>query len=473
MILSIGWKNVWRNKTRSLVVIIAVMLGIFGGVMAIGIMQGWIEQRIHACIYGEVSHVQIHNPEFMYNEEIQYTITDYNKVINILDTTADVVAYSPRVKMFAMAKTPGAASGFIIKGVDKEKEEKVSEIYKSIIEGDFLQGKHRKPSIVIGREAAINLKLLNYQVTEEKLDSINSEMFPPEIVEKVRNIEGTRFRSEKDFRKKLEHTLTKAEFKEYSDELVNYFSFFRMRASIELTIQDKYGNIVHPVFRVRGIYKTDNSPFDVMNAYVDRDVLDTYTGLTESEVHEIAILSTDNEKGVLLADKLAKYLPDQDVMSWRRTAPEIAMYTDFSALITYIYVIIILFALAFGIINTMMMSVLERVKELGMLMAIGMNKKRVFSMIMTESVFLTLTGAVAGMVFSGIIVSVLGKTGISFEMWSKGFEAIGYAAVVYPFVTWQNYIGVTLLVILTGMVSSIWPARKALHLNPVEALRTE
>ncbi len=473
MILSIGWKNVWRSRTRSLIVIVAVMLGIFGGVMAAGIMQGWIENRIHDSIYKEVAHVQIHNPEFMYNEEIQYTITDYDKIGNMLDTIPEVIAWSPRVKLFVMAKTSRAATGFVLKGVDPEDEMKVSEIYQDLIEGDFLEGKHRKPSIVIGSKVAEELKLLNYQITSNQLDLIDKEVYSAGLIEKLQTAESKRFRQEQDFRNYLKQILTSEEIKEYADNLVKYFSFYRMGTSIEITLQDKNGQIIHPVFKVRGIYKTSNSTFDAMNAFVDRDILNRYTGLTESEVHEIAIISSDNETGSRLADKLSAYLPGQDVMSWRETSPEIAMYTDFSALISYIYIIIILFALAFGIINTMMMSVLERIKELGMLMAIGMNKKRVFNMIMTESVLLTLTGAVAGMVFSGIIVEILSKTGINFEMWSEGFEAMGYAAVVYPYVTWHNYIGITILVIITGIVSAIWPARKALKLNPVEALRTE
>ena len=473
MILAIGWKNVWRNKTRSLVVIIAVMLGIFGGVMAMGIMQGWIEQRIHASIYNEISHVQIHNPKFMYNEEIQYTIKDYGKITSILDTMSGVVAYSPRVKLFAMAKTAGAATGFTLKGVDAEKEMQVSEIYKNLVEGNFLEGEHRKPSIVIGSETAKNLKLINYQVTQGKLDSINREDFPGEVIDQISKIGAKRFRNENDFKSALKKVLPGNDYKRYANDLAKYFSFYRTRASIAITLQDKEGDLVYPVFRVRGIYKTTNTSFDAMNAFVDREVLNRYTGLSETEVNEIAIISTDNDAGALLAEKLSLRLPEQEVMSWRQLSPELAMYTDFSTLISYIYVIIILFALAFGIINTMMMSVLERIKELGMLMAIGMNKKRVFSLIMTESVFLTLTGAVAGMLFSGIMVAVLSRTGINFSMWSEGFEALGYAAIVYPFVTWQNYAGVTIMVIITGMIASIWPARKALRLNAVEALRTE
>ena len=473
MILSLGWKNVWRNRTRSLVVIIAVMLGILSGIMATGIMQGWIEQRTHDCIHNEVAHIQIHNPDFLFNEEIQFTIPENDQVNTILDTLQGVEAYSPRVKIFTLAKTSWAVSGFVVMGIDPEREKMVSEVHKNVIEGNFFEEQHRQPSIVLGSKAADNLKLLNYQVSRGKIDSLDKEAYPAGLISKIEGIGTKRYRKEKDFRSALQGALSKEEYKEFGDGLVGYFSFYRMNTSIELTFQDKYGEIVHPVFKVRGIYKTNNSGFDGMHAYIDRGSLNQYTGLAGNEVHEIAIVTTDNERAIPLSEKLKKILPEQDIMSWRQLSPEIAMYTDFSNVIGYIYVVIILFALAFGIINTMLMSVLERLKELGMLMAIGMNKRRVFTMIMTESVFLTLTGAVIGMTFCAIILAILGKTGINFGMWAEGFEAIGYSAIVYPVVTWQNYIVITLLVILTGIISSVWPARKALRLNPVDALRTD
>lgn len=95
------------------------------------------------------------------------------------------------------------------------------------------------------------------------------------------------------------------------------------------------------------------------------------------------------------------------------------------------------------------------------------------SMIMLESVFLTLSGAIVGMIVSALVLNLLEKTGVNFSRFSEGFEALGYAAVVYPIVTFGNFVGVTFLVILTGIISSIWPARKALGLNPCEALRTD
>lgn len=473
MIFSISWKNVWRNKTRSLVVIIALVLGIFGGVMTTGIMNGWIAQRVHDCLYIEVSHIQIHNPQFMLNEDIQYTIVNYDKVLGTLDTAKGIIAYSPRVKLFAMVQSDWAASGLVIKGIDPEKEKNVSETYLKIIEGEYLGGTYKIPSIIIGSKAAESLKLLNYQITLQKLDSIDKTLYPQTVIEKLRSIGDKRFRKDKDFKATLKETLEKQEYDKYADALTKYFSFYRMNTSIRLTVQSKNGTIQNPVFKVRGIYKTSNLMYDGMNAFVDRKALNQYTGLSDSEVQEIAIISNDNETGIAVGEKLAKYLPENNVLTWRKLSPEIAMYTDFMWFIGYIYVGIFLFALAFGIINTMMMSVLERFKELGMLMAIGMIKTKVFALIMLESVFLSLTGGAIGLLVSGVITSMLSKSGINLSFWAEGLEAIGFSAKIYPVVTFDNYVVVTLLVIITGMVASIWPARRALKLNPADALRNE
>ena len=105
---------------------------------------------------------------------------------------------------------------------------------------------------------------------------------------------------------------------------------------------------------------------------------------------------------------------------------------DYMTMYYFIIMGFILFALAFGIVNTMLMAILERTKELGMLMAIGMNRKRVFNMIMLETIFLTMVGAVAGMGLGWLLIAVTGHTGINFSSVGEGFEAFGWAAIVYP-----------------------------------------
>jgi ABC-type antimicrobial peptide transport system permease subunit len=142
-------------------------------------------------------------------------------------------------------------------------------------------------------------------------------------------------------------------------------------------------------------------------------------------------------------------------------------------LMLYIFVGIILLALGFGIVNTMLMVILERVKELGMLMAVGMNRVRVFSMIVLETVFLSLTGGTIGILLALILTQITGKTGIDLSLWGDGLNSMGYDSIIYPEIGFDSIIGVAIMVIITGVLSAIYPARKAIRLNPAEALRID
>jgi ABC-type lipoprotein release transport system permease subunit len=474
MIWSIAWKNVWRNKKRSLVVIVAVTLGIISGVLLVGIMEGWVKQRLHDAVYNEVSHVQIHNKEYDKNEEIGLTVRNLNEITGSIDSLKELSGWVKRTKIIAMANTPWANTGVIIYGVDPEKEKQVTEIYKEIVPdgGEYLDNQSPGDILISDKTAEI-LKLKQYNITDSIIKKLRGEKVPVTVLTKLETLKDIRFRSPKDFREALRKEFSRKELDKYGFLITDKALDYRIRNKVQITISDKEGNPIQGIFRVCGIYKTTNTGFDQISVFVNAPELANLYGGNDILTHEISVLLNNIEDAGIVKEKLSRISGDNSIRTWKELAPDAAMMNDFMILYYFIFVGIIMLALAFGIINTMLMAILERTKELGMLMAIGMNRRRIFKMIMLETVFLTIVGAVAGMLSGWAIVEALGKTGIHFSGWGEGIEAIGFAARVYPVVTPDFYVFTTIMVIVTAIISSIWPARKALKLNPVEALRTE
>jgi ABC-type lipoprotein release transport system permease subunit len=474
MIWSIAWKNVWRNKKRSLVVIVAVTLGIISGVLLIGIMEGWVRQRLNDAINNEVSHIQIHNNEYIKNEEIDLTVRNINDIALSIDSLQELSGWVKRTKIIAMANTPWANTGVIIYGVDAEKERLVTEIYKEIVPdgGEYLDNKH-PGGILISDKTAEILKLKHYMVTDSIIEKLSRENVPETVLSKLANLKDTRFRSPRDFREALRKEFNKKELDRFGLLITDNALDYRIRNKVQITISDREGNPIQGIFRVCGIYKTTNTGFDQTSVFVNAGELAKLYGGDKILTHEIAILLNNIDDADAVKEKLNSITSDNSVRTWKELAPDAAMMNDFMFMYYVIFIGIIMLALAFGIINTMLMAILERTKELGMLMAIGMNRRRIFKMIMLETIFLTMVGAVAGMLSGWAITEALEKTGIHFTGWGEGFEAIGFAAKVYPVVTPEFFVFTTIMVVVTAIISSVGPARKALKLNPVEALRTE
>ena len=474
MIWSIAWKNVWRNKKRSLVVIVAVTLGIIAGVLLVGIMQGWVNQRLNDAIYNEVSHMQIHNNEYIKNEEIGLTVLNPDKITQSLDTLAELAAWTKRTRIIAMVNTPWANTGVMIYGIVPEKEKKVTEIYKKIVPkgGKYLDSTSSGEILISDKTAEI-LKLKQYIISDSVIEKLRIEKFPVTVLTKLGKLKDVRFRSPKDFKEALAKEFSKKELDRYGLQITKEALDYRIRNKVQVAISDRQGTPIQGITRVCGIFKTTNTGFDQFSVFVNATELANLYGGDEILTHEIAILLKDIDDAGIVKEKLRLISGENTVRTWKELALDAAMMNDFMIIYYFMFIGIIMLALAFGIINTMLMAILERTKELGMLMAIGMNRSRIFRMIMLETIFLTMVGAVVGMVSGWAIIQTLGKTGIHFSAWGEGFEAIGFAAIVYPEVNFEFFIFITIMVISTAILSSILPARKALKLNPVEALRTD
>ncbi|GIV34400.1 MAG: ABC transporter permease [Chitinophagales bacterium] len=245
----------------------------------------------------------------------------------------------------------------------------------------------------------------------------------------------------------------------------------KLHAKIVISMQDVHGNIVSGAFRVEGIYKTNSSKYDEANVFILFNDMAMLMG-TGGSLHEIAILLHDEAQLEPLSKQLAAVLPDLQVDTWKTLAPELNFINQIMDEYLQIFMTIILLAMAFGIINTMLMAVLERVREIGMLMAIGMNRIKIFLMIMLETILLTFTGVPFGLIMSLLTIHILNKTGVDLSLFARGLASFDIDTIIYPSLDTGFYPALIGMVALTAVLSSVYPALKALQLKPATAIRT-
>ncbi|MDD4756214.1 MAG: FtsX-like permease family protein [Prolixibacteraceae bacterium] len=242
---------------------------------------------------------------------------------------------------------------------------------------------------------------------------------------------------------------------------------------INMQIVDLGGDLSIKGYRVSGIYRTTNTSYDESTLFVKFEDLKSQLGMEDNTAHEIAVLLNNGNEAAAVKPSIQKTAGNYEVQTWKELSPEMSLLTDSMDQYMYIFILIILLALCFGIINTMLMAVLDRVKEIGMLMAVGMNKRRIFSMIILESALLTILGGVLGIIIGSVITKIFETRPINLSMFSEGLEEYGFASQVYTSLRPETLVIISILVIITGVLSAVYPALKALKLNPAEATRSE
>jgi ABC-type lipoprotein release transport system permease subunit len=475
MIWKTAWKNVWRNRVRSFVVIASVTVGVFAAIFSIAMMNGMIAQRFNAAIDEEISHIQITGKGFRLNNDSEILIPDSEKTLSLVNSEKGISGVVGRKIFSGMAATAVKSSGVQIVGIDPGKEKSVLTLFETVMPGtgDYFKSSSRNDLVLIGQDLAKELNIIRYAVDSAVIEKLREQKVPEITLNKLVSILDERFTNEKKFNKAVNSVLTKKETARYGQILKKEAWSYREGSRLTLTFLDKDNVQVGARFRIAGIYDLKNTMFELSTVFVRNSDLSRLSGLDSTMYHQIVIRISDVEQTDPITAELKGKLPGLDVLSWKEIQPDLAMMTDYTHQIYAIFMLIILAALAFGIVNTMLMVVLERTKELGMLTAIGMNKKKVFSMIMLESVFLSLIGGVAGMFAGWLTVLATAKNGINFLQYAEGMEAYGYSAHVFPEIGIGFLLLGTILIIFTGIMASIYPALKALKLNPVEAIRTE
>ncbi|MCU0342736.1 MAG: FtsX-like permease family protein [Ignavibacterium sp.] len=403
MLLTLAWRNIWRNKKRSLIIVAATAIGLACGLFAGATMYGMWDSMINTTIDRDLGHFQIHTKSYEDEKLLTDTIPGFQKIVDQLQSTKFVNGVSSRTIIEGMVSSATSSNGVRILGINPESEKNTTSIYKQTIQGNYFQ-EDWKNQIVIGEKLAENLGA-------------------------------------------------------------------RIKSKIVLSFQGLDGSIIYGAFRVAGIYKTESSTFDKANVFIKEDDL---LKLINSEVisNEIVVRVSSVQQLDSVYIPVKKMYPELSVKYWGDLAPELKLFYEMLFTQMYIFVGIILFALLFGITNTMLMSVMERIREFGMLMAIGMKRSRVFLMIMMETISLSLIGGVVGIAFGLIFIEYFGYVGINLSAFTEGLSQWSLGTQLYTSLPFSFYPPLVLMILATAVIGAFYPALKAIKLKPATAIRT-
>lgn len=402
MILIMAWRNIWRNKARSLIIMTSITMGLFAGLSVMAIYSGMMRAKIRSVIDREVGHLQIHHKQFKEDYLAGYILPE-NLELEKIKQLPTVKKTTRRTVTTGMLSTASGSAGITIYGIIPEEEKIISQLDSKIDEGKYFNGELRHP-ILIGKKLATKLKI-------------------------------------------------------------------KVKSRVVLMFTDSSNTMISAAFRVAAIYKSENTTLDERTAYVTRESLNQLLGLGSAS-HEMTILLHRDEDLDTVSSMVRMMFPTLSVERWEELSPETALMSDMTNQSSFIITIIIMLALAFGIINTMLMAILERVREVGMLVALGMSKMRLFFLILYETIFLTLAGSPFGLLFAWIVITYFNRKGMDLSgMGEEMMSSFGFTNVIYPEFPFDKVMEMLLIVLATAILSSLFPAIKALRLRPVEALR--
>lgn len=402
MLVIIAWRNIWRNKVRSLVVMMSIAVGLWAGLSAMSFSFGMYQGHIQNVILYQLSHIQVHHPGFRSEMELNDTVRYSQELQNTINSMSEVKATVRRCISPSMIVTASGSSGIMLVGTQISDERKVTGLDSMVIDGTYFTDSTRK-EIVIGSKLA------------EKIHA-------------------------------------------------------KIGSKVVVMLQDANNEMVSGAYRVKGIYKTRNSAYDESMVFLPLQRMQELAALGNVS-NELAVLLNEGASLEQARTQISSLAKGEEVMDWMGLSPELDLVVNSFDLYMYIFMGIILMALMFGIVNTMLMAVLERQRELGMLMAIGMNRIRIFAMVMLETIWVALVGGPLGLLLGHMTIRYFGAHGVNLSQYSEALSMYGFSNVIYFQLDQKFYWPVLLMTIGVAVVSAVYPAIKAVRLEPTQAIR--
>ncbi|MFC1501650.1 ABC transporter permease [Elusimicrobiota bacterium] len=405
LIPKIAFRNIFRQKKRSIFTGLAIMGGFALSSISIGWGVGAYSNIIEIFTNNELGQIQIHAQGYLDKPSLYKSVKHFEEVGKKLNEMPEVIKWAPRIYTGALASVGEKSAGVQLIGIDPERENIATNFEKKIIEGKLFKKNHYK-HIVIGQG--------------------------------LRNLLKTGVGQE-----------------------------------IVLISQAADGSMANNVYKISGIMKSDSGAVkDRMSLYMN--ILEAQNFLVMyNKAHEIVIMIEDINRVRKTASTISKKLDDPglDVQPWQVFAKYFydAMKADLNGMWISLFVIILMVSI--GVLNTVLMSVLERRKEYGLLKALGTNPKQIFMLVMYEVTILTFISMFVGSIISTGFNYYLSVVGFDLGMeFSYGGMSFGQ---MYGTITADSYYIPAIAVLFSAWIVSLFPAISAARVDPAKTMRTQ
>jgi putative ABC transport system permease protein len=427
-ILKLAWRNSWRNRRRTFFTLLALSIGVMSVIFARSYIAGIVNNASESMIKTQAGHIRIAHKKYLRLERImpkEYLVPEADDLKKALLNSPgiDVVSFDERLKFNVLLSHGENNEPAIAIGIRPEQTDKTMELSGAIVKGSYFESGTRGQTLIIGKKLA---ELLNVTLNDELL---------------------------------------------------------------LVTTDINYSTYALP-FKIVGIFETGYSNIDKHQLFIPLNKAQEMMDCGKS-VHELLIFVNNPAAAKETAEKveqvaaaaLAKTgnLKKQDlaVIPWQENdmiANAMPMIEDVYDLILGIVMLIV----ALVILNTMLMAVMERYHEIGVMKALGFKNREVFGMIVTEAFYIGAIGSIIGGILGGSLSAYFSKAGMNITqmMGQDLMDKIDiplpfFGKILYPQLTAAILFGSLLFGLVVALLAVLYPAFKSSRMLPVEAFRSE
>ncbi len=243
----------------------------------------------------------------------------------------------------------------------------------------------------------------------------------------------------------------------------------KIGSKVIFSTQDSSGEINALSLKIRGVLQTNNITLDASALYIDSVKLHKFLAVPKGSASQIAIRSDAKS----LKASLEKEYPSLDVKSFLELYPMIKQMQEMMRIFNSVTFIIVMLVVFIGITGVMYVSILDRIREFGIMKSIGMSYRLIRLQIYSEALFIGMFGYILGALFGYLILYYLENYGLDLSAFAEGMESFGMSSIIYATIK-TSYFSTTFFAIITASLLSVWfPLKKIKKMNSIEVTKVD